>query len=250
MHTLAFSDNPVTLVLSLIAGLVPAILWLMFWLREDNMKPNPRGLIALTFIGGMIAVILVLPIQKFIYTHFQDQNLLIVLWAASEELLKFLAVLLIALRSPEVDAPVDYPIYFMAAALGFAGLENALFLVHPVTFSDATVTFLTGNLRFLGSTLLHATATGMMGLMLGLAFYQSKLVKLGSLAIGFILAVTLHSVFNFFIMQNNGENFLQVFAFLWVVTIMSMLVFEKVRRMSESIYLKDVVITDRTHLPA
>ena len=45
-------------------------------------------------------------------------------------------------------------------------------------------------------------------------------------------------------MENNGENFLQVFAFLWVVTIINMLVFEKLRRMSAPIYLNNVVVTD------
>ena len=32
-------------------------------------------------------------------------------------------------------------------------------------------------------------------------------------------------------MGSNGENFLQVFGFLWVVTIIIMLMFEKLRRM-------------------
>ena len=48
---------------------------------------------------------------------------------------------------------------------------------------------------------------------------------------GIIAAITLHSVFNFFIMQNSGKNFLQIFGFLWVITIIIMLLFEKLRRM-------------------
>ena len=55
------------------------------------------------------------------------------------------------------------------------------------------------------------------------------------LAVGFIVAITLHSAFNFFIMSGNGSNFLRILAFLWVVTIIVMLLFEKVRRISEKI---------------
>lgn len=248
MNNFSFNGDPITLALSLLGGFVPAILWLMFWLREDREKPEPAGLLALTFIGGMLAVILVLPIQKFFYNNFTDNNLLIVLWAAAEEVLKFIAVFVIALRSSYADEPVDIPIYAITGALGFAALENALFLVHPVGVSDATVTLLTGNLRFLGSTLLHATATGFVGLMLGLSFFQNKFIKFTSVIVGLILAIALHSTFNFFIMENNGENFLEVFAFLWVVTIISILVFEKLRRMSEVLYIKDVEIHERPHI--
>lgn len=245
MDNLSFGADPITLALALLGGIVPSFIWLTFWLREDKERPEPKGLIALTFIAGMIAVIVVLPIQKLIYNAFSDQNLLIILWAASEEILKFAAVYIIAFRSSRADEPVDFPIYCIAAALGFAALENALFLVHPIGVSDTTVSLLTGNLRFLGSTLLHSTATGFIGLTLGLSFSQNKFIKIGSVLIGLGLAIGLHSTFNFFIMENNGENFLQVFAFLWVTTIISILVFEKLRRMSEPIYLKEVEIKER-----
>ena len=244
MNNLVFTNDPITLATALLGGTIPAVLWLIFWLNENKEQPEPRGLIALTFIAGLIAVLIVLPVQKFLFGIFQNQNLLIVLWAASEEIFKAIAVAIVVFNSEYLNTPVDYPIYFIAGALGFAALENALFLVHPVGLSDTTVSLLTGNLRFLGSTLLHATATGITGMMMGLAFFQEKTIKAASLALGLILAITLHSVFNFFIMENNGENFLQVFAFLWVVTIINMLVFEKLRRMSAPIYLNNVVVTD------
>ena len=40
------------------------------------------------------------------------------------------------------------------------------------------------------------------------------------------------AAFNFFIMDNSGQNFLSVFAFVWVVTIINLLLLEKIRRMS------------------
>ena len=51
-------------------GLLPAALWLWFWLKEDSVHPEPRGLIVVTFIAGMLAVAFVLPLQQVIYHFF------------------------------------------------------------------------------------------------------------------------------------------------------------------------------------
>ncbi|MFA5933641.1 MAG: PrsW family glutamic-type intramembrane protease [Candidatus Paceibacterota bacterium] len=229
-----FSD-PVflkNLATAFLLGLVPALLWLWFWLREDREHPEPLGLIVITFILGALSVMLVLPLEKFANSLLDDKNMLIVIWASIEEVAKYLAVGLIALRSKELNEPIDYPIYFIATALGFAALENTLFLMHPLAAADTTTSLITGNLRFLGATLLHATSSALVGISLGLSYFNGWFSKKIHLVFGLAAAITLHSVFNFFIMKDNGENFLNVFGFLWVVTIMIMLLFEKLKRMS------------------
>ena len=229
---ISFFEHPTIFILALLAGTVPSILWLIFWLREDaNGRREPVGLIIFTFITGMLSVVFVLPIEKFISGFSKDQTVLITLWAASEEIFKYIAFSMIMTKSKYLDRPVEYPIYLMAAALGFAALENALYLIHPVAVNDTTVSFLTGNLRFLGSTLLHSVSSGIVGISIGLAFFRDQGTRTFNLLFGIAAAIALHSVFNFFIMKNNGENFLQVFGFLWVVTIIIMLLFEKLRRM-------------------
>jgi RsiW-degrading membrane proteinase PrsW (M82 family) len=223
------SHSLAVVLASLVGGMLPAFIWMRFWLSEEN-RPEPKGLIALTFIGGMIAVIIAVPLQKIGAHLFPSDMDTILVWAIIEEVLKFLVVFFIAMPSMHIDEPVDWPIYCVMAALGFAALENIFFLFKPESLGDSAVMLMTSNLRFLGSTLLHSTASSFIGLMIGLVYYQSKFIKIVSFFIGLILAITLHGLFNFFIIQDNGENFLQVFAFLWVVTIISILVFEKVRR--------------------
>ena len=120
--------DPKTIAIAVVGGLVPALIWLWFWLREDKEKPEPKGLLALTFIGGMAAVIFVLPLEKFANTHIANQTTLLVVWSALEEIAKFAIVALIALKTPFANEPIDYPIYFITTALGFAALENTLFL--------------------------------------------------------------------------------------------------------------------------
>lgn len=213
-------------------GIAPSILWLIFWFREDSDgTKEPIGLITLVFIAGMLAVVCVLPIEKFIATLSLGHIEQITAWAGSEEIIKLLAFSVILHGNKYLDEPVEFPIYLMTVALGFAALENILYLLHPLSVTNTTVSFLTGHLRFLGSTLLHSVASGIIGIAIGLAYFKDKNTRMFYGFLGICTAIALHSIFNFFIIQDGGKNFLQVFGFLWVVTIIIMLMFEKLRRM-------------------
>ena len=225
--------NIKTIVIALLGGLIPALLWLWFWLKEDKERPEPRGLIVTTFLIGMASVMLVLPLEEMARRYISSGPVLTIVWAAIEEIIKLFVVFIIALRTAYVDEPVDFAIYLITGALGFAALENALFLMHPLQLNETTVSLLTGNLRFLGATLLHAVSSGFIGIFMGLAFFSGKTKKSLYLFIGLLTAVVLHSLFNFFIIGNNGENFFAVFGFLWVVSIISVLLFEKLRRLGD-----------------
>ena len=215
-----------------LGGLIPSLFWLWFWLKEDEEHPEPAILLAIVFAMGIATVILVLPIQKFINAHIGSYEGKLALWAAAEEALKYLAVLAVLYRTHNADHPVDWPIYMITAALGFATLENTLFLVKPLALSGATVTLLTGSLRFLGSTLLHTVASASLGIAIGASMFMGKLKRFCFRFGGFIVAVVLHTAFNFFIMKEGGDNFLKVFSFLWAATIIVLLLFEKIRRLS------------------
>lgn len=226
-----FSD-PKILGLAFLGGTIPALIWLWFWLKEDNKTKEPGGLITLIFILGMLAVIVVFPVQRMIQLMNFDANTEVILWALAEEVMKFLALMIIIAKAHHIDEPVDWPVYLITVALGFAAFENTLFLLKPLSLGDATVSLLTGQLRFLGSTLLHAVASGILGVFLGLAFHLKPIFKKIYFLGGLIFATALHSVFNFFIIKGDGSNFLQTLAFLWVITVLLLLLFEKLRRMS------------------
>lgn len=228
------ASNPKILLMAFLVGIIPSLLWLWFWLKEEEGS-EPKGLLAIIFIMGMISVVAVLPIEKFIQTYVSSNTGQITLWASAEEILKYLAVLVILYKTNNASKPIDWPIYMITAALGFAALENILFLIKPFSTTGATQALLNvaslGQLRFLGANLLHTVTSGAIGIAIGISFFMEELNKKWFLLIGFLVAISLHSAFNFFIIKNNG-NELEVFAFLWVVTIIIMLLFEKVRRMS------------------
>lgn len=231
-------SDPKILGLAFIGGIIPSLLWLWFWLREDRANPEPKLVLTTTFIMGMAAVILVLQVQRFIKTNVDSENLQLVLWASAEEVVKYLAVLIVIFRTSYAKDPIDWPIYLITSALGFAALENALFLIKPLSVGQDTIGLLTGQLRFLGSTLLHTVSSGILGIALGISLNMSGFKRVWHFLVGMILAITLHSVFNFFIIRVNegGEGslleILRVFGFLWVAAIIVMLLFEKVRRIN------------------
>ncbi len=229
------TSDPKILAIAFLGGIIPAILWLWFWLKEDRQNPEPKGLLALVFIMGMVTVMLVLPIQKIVQSFSFPYEWELIAWASIEEVVKFLIVLLVILNTNQADEPTDWPIYIITLALGFAALENTLFLLKPLALGDTIVGLLTGHLRFLGSTLLHTISSGIIGISMGLSFFIHGFKKYIYILTGIFLAIALHSAFNFFIMKNGGSDFLKVFSLLWIGAIIVMLLFEKLRRMNLSI---------------
>lgn len=227
--------DPKTIILAFITGVFPALLWLWFWRREESKEGEPKKILVGIFIVSMLSVIFTIPIQKFIQNNISDYNLELTLWALAEEIIKYLAFFVIIYKTNYIKKPIDYAICLATAGLGFAALENVLFLIKPFAEGEAIVGLLTGGLRFLGSTLLHSITSGIIGISLGLSFYMNDFLKKYYLILGLIVATALHTVFNFFIINNKGSEFLKTFAFLWVVSIIIMLLFEKLRRMSGEI---------------
>lgn len=235
-YQIMLTSDPKILGLAFLGGIIPSLLWLWFWVKEEEKKPEPKRILTMVFIMGMAAVIFVLIIQKFIQANVASHELRLILWAAAEEIIKYLVVIAILFRTNYIDDAIDWPIYLITAALGFAALENALFLIKPLQMGQNTVGLLTGQLRFLGSTLLHTVSSGILGIALGISMRMEGFKKKLYIVIGLALAVALHSIFNFFIIRIDGDDgngfleILKVFSFLWVVTVIVMLLFEKVRK--------------------
>lgn len=214
--------------IAFLAGLIPALFWVWFWLREDSQKPEPFFLIAISFIAGMAVVPLALPIQKIALDIYTGSNLIVV-WVIIEELLKYAVALALVFWNREVDEPIDMVIYMIVVALGFAALENALFIFNPLVMGEHLSSALTGSFRFLGATLLHVLASGTVGVFLALSYYRSKLTQVCMGTLGLFIAIVLHTLFNFFIMDASGETILFVFLFVWMGIIVLFLLFERIK---------------------
>jgi len=226
-----------TFLYAILGGIVPALLWLYFWLKEDKKNPEPKRLLLFAFVAGMIAVLIAIPFEKYANTYFTG-ILLIILWSAIEEILKFAGAYFSVLKKKAVDEPIDIIIYMITVALGFAALENTLFLINLLIDGNITNTIINGNLRFLGATLLHTLSSATVGIMIAFSFYRGETLKKIYTFLGLILAIVLHTLFNFFIIKESGEKILTIFFFVWIGIVILILLFEKIKRIKNPIFYK------------
>ncbi len=213
-----------------LVSLVPVLVWLTFWLFEDWKKPEPRFLLFLAFAAGMLAVLIVLPIEALAAHYFSVGLSLIFIWAAIEELAKFGIAWLVVLRRNTTDEPIDLPLYLITVALGFASLENAFFLFNPVSGGRVLESVTTGDLRFIGATLIHVLCSSIIGGALAFAYYRERSAKIIFGVAGVILALLLHTLFNSLIILRGAGSALTVFLGVWVGIVFLLLAFERIKR--------------------
>jgi len=231
------TNSPILFALA--TGLLPTLFWLYFWLRIDRDRPEPFGLLFLCFIVGAASVFFATTLQKTVGGFFaSDTTTRVAVFAGIEEVLKLLVFAFIAAKSDYNDEPLDPAIYLITVALGFAALENIFYVMQPSVHSSVTAGLLTGGFRFFGSTLLHTIASSFVGIFIALS-------PRGFRGLGAILglggAIFLHTAFNFFILKNDTASFLQIYGYLWVAAIISLLILEKLRRLPpQSTALKPV----------
>lgn len=224
-------SNPI--LISLLFGFIPVFIWLLFWLYEDKQRPEPRAVILRALIGGMLVVPLTIPIQQFGFNTFSFGISAFVIVSISEEVLKFLAAYILVLRSKENNEPLDAVIYMITVALGFSAVENSLFLIQEAQFGAVIPSLvITGNMRFIGATLLHLISSATVGVAMSLAFYKSKKVKRLAIFFGLFLAVILHTTFNLLIIQDVQQNIFTTFMFVWVGVVVLLLLFEKIKNLT------------------
>lgn len=222
---------PLDVLIAFLGGTLPVLVWLWFWLREDERCPEPRSLIIAAFLAGMAAVPLVIPLERAVGLV-ASGGVLVILWAMIEEVLKFLAAYFVILRRKEVNEPIDAVIYMITIALGFAACENALFLFAPLSQDLFTQSLITGNLRFIGATLLHTLASATIGVGIALTFYESPKARDIATSVTLLLATSLHALFNFSIMSlsDRAGGLLLIFLTVWVGIVALIILFEHIKR--------------------
>jgi RsiW-degrading membrane proteinase PrsW (M82 family) len=216
------------LIISFFGGIIPAVLWLEFWLREETHQ-EPRRIIFSAFVLGMISVFIAGFLEQSVSLVFLEYTTIsFILWAFIEETLKYLSARITGLKTRFCDESIDPTIYLITGALGFAAAENILFLFEPISNGDIKTGLLTLSSRFIGATLLHIIASGAIGITLGFAFYKSEKIKKLAVIVGIAIATILHTAFNSFIILGEGH-VLNVLATLWIGLIIVIIILEKIK---------------------
>lgn len=215
-----------TIGYALLGGLLPALIWLDFLLQEDKRCPEPKWLVAMAFVVGMIAVPLVIPLEHFAAENLPEGIPTIIAWSTIEETAKYLVAAIFVLSHTAMRQTTHIVTSIITVALGFAALENAFFLIDPIAQGEFIHGLVTGNLRFVGATLLHVVASSAIGFSLAFSYKATKVVRAIVAAGGLILAIALHALFNFFIIQADGSYTLLAFFLVWTGAVVFFAAFE------------------------
>ena len=180
-----------------ILAFAPGLFWLWFFVRGRAYRPKPRRLLSYAFFLGMLFT-LPAALLEFTFLDAADIRGVAGLAAAAaamlfvvgpvEELSKFLAVRLGPYRSLYFDEPRDGLVYAVAASLGFASVEN---FVYILSFGPEVMI-----VRAPVSTLAHVIFGSFWGLALGVQAQRGRRGGGVWLAAGLIVASVVHGAFN------------------------------------------------------
>lgn len=215
----------------IVATVSPALIWLWFFLKED-LRPEPKKLLAYVFsIGALVSLpvlLLQMSYQNVLGTKPEMVIFLVLGLAFIEELFKFLATFFAVRKDPAFDEPVDAMIYMITAALGFATVENLFIAGNALHSSSFALSMETMTLRLIGATLLHALASGIVGYYWAKGYLGRMLGA--SLFRGIIYAVVIHAVFNILVLRYQDSSLLYPTFFLIFIVFFVLGDFEKIKR--------------------
>lgn len=209
----------------IILGILPSLIWLSIYLKEDEHPEPNRFILKIFFWGALMApiaagaeFILIGAIKNFSLPLILVNFLIFFVFIGIvEEYCKFLAVRIGMLKNPAFDEPTDAMIYLIVSGLGFAALENVLAIFHFIENSGNIIgeAIEITALRFLSSTLLHVLASAIVGYYLARKHFFSR--KYGVVE-GLIIAGFLHGTYN--ILTITSDSFLKIQPTLMVVAML------------------------------
>lgn len=201
------------IILYIIFGILPSLTWLSYYLKKD-IHPESNRMIIKIFLWGAVITVPVFFVQMgfaIALSKFSAQLsplvVSLIYWfliiSFTEEFFKYLVVRQKIINNKELDEPLDIMLYMVIAALGFAALENILYMFSPVdtlSFNDIiNRTVIISFIRFIGATFLHTLCSGLIGYFLAISFCETKKRKIVFFS-GLLAATVLHGLYDFSIM--------------------------------------------------
>jgi RsiW-degrading membrane proteinase PrsW (M82 family) len=219
----------------LVLAVAPSLALFLFFYFRDKYKKEPLSILMATFGLGAVslfpAATTSLSLEKLTGWNPQTPNILHAFLGAMlivglvEEGAKFIVVRFYAYHRPEFDEPYDGIMYSVMAALGFATLEN---IIYVFTHGAGT-----GVLRALLSVPSHAFDGVLMGYFLGEAKFARTTTHGNWLsALGFGLAVLAHGLYDFIVFSLDKAP-LMILSLVTLAVLSWVIFFKATRRLSE-----------------
>jgi len=179
-----------------LTGAIPALVVMWIFDRMDRKRPEPRWSLRKVALAGALSTIPVIIVQLTLGFS-QDGTYASAAWNGfvvagfTEEAAKFVCVLILVWDRPEFDERMDGITYGVRAGLGFALIENILYL-HSALESGQFIVVWVG--RALLAVPGHAIWAGFLGYFAARKRFDGR--GPGMIG-GFVLAVFLHGLYDF-----------------------------------------------------
>jgi RsiW-degrading membrane proteinase PrsW (M82 family) len=204
----------------LLASLAPVLIILFYIYFRDKYDKEPLGLLLKALLMGIVIIVPVIFIERMLMNLMPQSSKVaaaayhaFVVAGSTEELLKFLALYLLVWKSPSFNEKFDGIVYAVFVSLGFAGVENVLYVM-----DGGMQTALT---RALTAVPAHAIFGITMGYYLGIA-HMYKELKGPYLARALLVPILLHGIYDFILMVEVGWLLLLFIPYVIVLYVMGM----------------------------
>lgn len=193
-------------------AIAPALALLSYFYLRKEIAKEPSKLLLHSFIYGAILTFPILFIQHVIQEEEIFSSLFLhqaLVTSALEEFFKWLILVIAIYKHVEFDDPYDGILYGASVALGFATVENILFLLN-FGMNEAFI-------RALLPVSSHALFGVVMGYYLGRAKFSARKAK-NEITYAFLASFVLHTIYNSILIIKGLELLLIVpfMLFLWV----------------------------------
>ena len=225
----------------LLLAILPSIILFYFVWKGDRYEKEPPKLLLKLFLFGALTTVSASIIEIFfgdvVFGFMDHQGILFLLIdnflivALSEEAGKFFVLKKITWKHPAFNYTFDAVVYAVTVSLGFATLENILYLF------DGSMG--TAVIRALFSVPGHVIDAIYMGYYYGLARhaagYNDERLKKKNLKLAFLVPVLIHGFYDFCLSTEYGIFILIFLVFEIVITIVSIKKFIKLSRIEATI---------------
>ncbi len=189
-------NRGVLTLISVIIAIIPPLLWLSIFYRQDRLNPEPKSFVFKTLLlGALVQKAIYTPILSLVFpavntgitAKTRDYVITILLVAVIQEATKLLSVRYSIYSSKEFDEKIDGIIYGSALGLGFAAMTS---IDNILSTGGALLSNVTSLVVI--ETFAHASITGLSCYILGVS--KQKKFNILRLPVALILASALNAI--------------------------------------------------------
>lgn len=175
---------------------VPAIIGIFYMYIRDKYEKEPKSMVTLAFAHGIISTFIIYAVGTVLeMTFFHNESAFYTAFVSSafvEEIIKFTFLYFVIWKNKNFNEPLDGIVYSVFISLGFAWVENLMYVLHPVMGGLGTG---------IARAFLSVPSHGLFGVQMGYYFAQAKFKRKNIYLLwAFLVPYLFHGAYNYFLL--------------------------------------------------